>query len=443
MSSGGGDLLTYYRFKTKPKSKKGDKDNDSSAGDSSEDQQSQRKEDSEHSQAFTRDGDYVVFEASGHPYFPPKPLFPSSGDANEASNDKTDEPNKESKNQAKADGQTIKSDPSPPSGSKQGPHPLRQSSSLDTPSEVSSQSHGPLQCFFCSARPYPSKNTSMLDSFLELKLENEKLRLMIADMDITGPDNDGDKAQFAHAYHPDLLKQELEGDVGSSMIHSMFGGSGMQGEGRFSHGGSVRADSLGSHPTSPTTVRGGYRSDLGTGLAGDESDTEATNAATSTTAPAAATGATDEARRKKKPKQDDGDHVCTDCGRVDSPEWRKGPLGPKTLCNACGLRWAKKIKRKGGDPNMAAAGLLAQQGAAAAPAHMMAHGNHAFGRPNEAQMQPMGMRGPPPGSINAMPVGMSQPVMMPNAPAYVNQRASFDDGKGHRPGQHMPPGSGM
>ncbi|WVQ89422.1 cutinase palindrome-binding protein [Cryptococcus gattii] len=35
-------------------------------------------------------------------------------------------------------------------------------------------------------------------------------------------------------------------------------------------------------------------------------------------------------------------HVCVTCGRTDSPEWRKGPLGPKTLCNACGLRWAKR-----------------------------------------------------------------------------------------------------
>lgn len=51
------------------------------------------------------------------------------------------------------------------------------------------------------------------------------------------------------------------------------------------------------------------------------------------------------------------------CGRTDSPEWRKvrlrfksdyryptdfvtqGPLGPKTLCNACGLRWAKQTRK--------------------------------------------------------------------------------------------------
>jgi hypothetical protein len=40
--------------------------------------------------------------------------------------------------------------------------------------------------------------------------------------------------------------------------------------------------------------------------------------------------------------------VCSDCGTLDSPEWRKGPKGPKTLCNACGLRWAKKEKKRTG-----------------------------------------------------------------------------------------------
>ena len=32
---------------------------------------------------------------------------------------------------------------------------------------------------------------------------------------------------------------------------------------------------------------------------------------------------------------------CTTCGRTHSPMWRKGPLGPSTLCNACGLKYAK------------------------------------------------------------------------------------------------------
>ena len=33
--------------------------------------------------------------------------------------------------------------------------------------------------------------------------------------------------------------------------------------------------------------------------------------------------------------------VCSFCHETQSPEWRKGPEGPGTLCNACGLRWVK------------------------------------------------------------------------------------------------------
>lgn len=39
-------------------------------------------------------------------------------------------------------------------------------------------------------------------------------------------------------------------------------------------------------------------------------------------------------------------HVCAECHVEESPEWRKGPKGPKTLCNACGLRWAKKSRKE-------------------------------------------------------------------------------------------------
>lgn len=35
---------------------------------------------------------------------------------------------------------------------------------------------------------------------------------------------------------------------------------------------------------------------------------------------------------------------CLECGTDNSPEWRKGPDGPKTLCNRCGLRFAKKLR---------------------------------------------------------------------------------------------------
>lgn len=38
---------------------------------------------------------------------------------------------------------------------------------------------------------------------------------------------------------------------------------------------------------------------------------------------------------------------CHRCGTTETPEWRKGPNGARTLCNACGLFHAKLVKRKG------------------------------------------------------------------------------------------------
>lgn len=34
--------------------------------------------------------------------------------------------------------------------------------------------------------------------------------------------------------------------------------------------------------------------------------------------------------------------ACTDCHTTKTPLWRGGPSGPKSLCNACGIRYRKK-----------------------------------------------------------------------------------------------------
>ncbi|KAK1035941.1 white collar 2 type of transcription factor, partial [Friedmanniomyces endolithicus] len=58
------------------------------------------------------------------------------------------------------------------------------------------------------------------------------------------------------------------------------------------------------------------------------------------------------AKKEKKKLKVADEYVCANCGALDSPEWRRGPKGPKTLCNACGLRWAKKEKKRSGDDGL-------------------------------------------------------------------------------------------
>ncbi|CAN8265522.1 unnamed protein product [Cochlearia groenlandica] len=41
--------------------------------------------------------------------------------------------------------------------------------------------------------------------------------------------------------------------------------------------------------------------------------------------------------------------TCADCGTSKTPLWRGGPSGPKSLCNACGIRNSKKRRGGGGD----------------------------------------------------------------------------------------------
>ncbi|EPT00982.1 glucocorticoid receptor-like protein [Fomitopsis schrenkii] len=43
--------------------------------------------------------------------------------------------------------------------------------------------------------------------------------------------------------------------------------------------------------------------------------------------------------------------TCLGCNATSTPEWRRGPMGPRTLCNACGLVYAKLIKKRNRDPN--------------------------------------------------------------------------------------------
>ncbi|KAI0023763.1 hypothetical protein F4780DRAFT_727710 [Xylariomycetidae sp. FL0641] len=228
------------------------------------------------------------------------------------------------------------------------------------------------QAVFMMSRPYPTKNASLLDSFLEHKIENERLRRRIAELrreeeeeeasqqswlagqegrsDMTPSDdtmmtNSQSPAVFNQAaadtqamppperptpLNIALTRENLEGVAGNRP--DSIGDKMARYEGashtdtiemltglRYLEGERSRGITTGNR--SPTLIKG----DAGIAIPIDRDPR------------------TGEKKKKLKVAEE---YVCTDCGTLDSPEWRKGPSGPKTLCNACGLRWAKKEKKK-------------------------------------------------------------------------------------------------
>ncbi|KAK9762048.1 white collar 2 type of transcription factor [Basidiobolus ranarum] len=153
-------------------------------------------------------------------------------------------------------------------------------------------------CFFCIGRPYASKASSMLDTFLELKIENELLQKRLSEFEGSSQDQPS-------------IGENSKSKTGSPHMNS--------------------EKSPSSTGRSSIDLRGGNSDVSRRNLDNDDSSSGRENLCK----PKA---------KKRKPSEDSQNHICTECGTVESPEWRKGPMGPKTLCNACGLRWAKKGK---------------------------------------------------------------------------------------------------
>lgn len=238
--------------------------------------------------------------------------------------------------------------------------------------------------FFLMARPYPTKNAALLDSFLEHKIENERLTKRIAELKREEHDeNDewtqktegasltnqsetqptqsisaSDAASYAQMPPPakpvmsnNALTQQNLNEALAATKQDSINDKMARYEGvnhmetiemltglRYRDG--ERSQGISTGDASPNLIRG----DAGIQISLDRDGR----------------GSSD---KKKKLKIAD-EYVCTDCGTLDSPEWRKGPNGPKTLCNACGckcasclfllyadggtVRWAKKEKKRQG-----------------------------------------------------------------------------------------------
>ena len=52
-----------------------------------------------------------------------------------------------------------------------------------------------------------------------------------------------------------------------------------------------------------------------------------------------AAGSTGSAHRGKR-------LTCLKCGTHQTPQWRIGPQGPRTMCNACGVKYKKELKER-------------------------------------------------------------------------------------------------
>ncbi|KAK4997188.1 white collar 2 type of transcription factor [Elasticomyces elasticus] len=251
------------------------------------------------------------------------------------------------------------------------PHISGETSSFGSANPFLPSSIGLCRGFFMMARPYPTKNAQLLDSFLEHKIENERLVRRIKELKweeveenkateaywrgkdreqgistATPPGNGASEAVPAFtvnyegmpppskpclyntaltqqnlssalsAQRPDSITDKMARYEGSTHLETIEMLTGLRyRDGERSHG-------ISTGDTSPALIRGdaGIAIPMGVDRDGHKE------------------------KKNKKLKQAD-EYVCQDCGTLDSPEWRKGPRGPKTLCNACGLRWAKKEKK--------------------------------------------------------------------------------------------------
>ncbi|OJD35570.1 white collar-2 [Diplodia corticola] len=274
--------------------------------------------------------------------------------------------------------------------------------------------------FVLMARPYPLAQGTKLDSFLFLKIENERLTAQLAALKAEQQDNENDAdseecdgyqtrqysmAAPTAAFATTAMRRPSDGfpwfDVQPSNVTLTTGSASSAQESVFSGSGSSMFGpaSSSSTNTSASVIVPSLSSPCPRSVAGNNnkpppallSRTFSTTAVPGTIAattnrssssnnnkknnisinnistnnrsppkntptvmegdvgiPFIVKALTGGAGFKKRAKQSVDDYVCAWCSATSSPEWRKGPAGPKSLCNACGLRYAKFRRKSGG-----------------------------------------------------------------------------------------------
>ncbi|KAI8951898.1 hypothetical protein F4801DRAFT_258235 [Xylaria longipes] len=238
------------------------------------------------------------------------------------------------------------------------------------------------QAVFLMARPYPTRNASLLDSFLEHKIENERLRRRIAELRREEDEEEASQQSWLQDTRSDVTPSDdtiMSTPLNASMFrqaaadgHAMpppdgpLNGSltrenleGATAKNRPDSIGDKMARYEGASYTDPIEMYTGLRYMAGERSRGVTMGSPSLTLIKGDIGIAIPVDRDPKTGEKKKKLKIAEEYVCTDCGTLDSPEWRKGPSGPKTLCNACGLRWAKKQKKgnANGSTNTAAAPL--------------------------------------------------------------------------------------
>ncbi|KAI0538745.1 hypothetical protein GGR58DRAFT_512874 [Xylaria digitata] len=234
------------------------------------------------------------------------------------------------------------------------------------------------QAVFLMSRPYPTRNASLLDSFLEHKIENERLRRRIAELRREEDEEEASQQSWLQETRSDVTPSDdtIMSNTQSAMLRQATADAHAMPPPERPLNGALTRENLegvtaGNKPDSIGDKMARYEGtchtdtiEMLTGLRyveGERSRGITTGSSSLTlikgdvgiAIPVDRDPKTGEKKKKLKIAEE---YVCTDCGTLDSPEWRKGPSGPKTLCNACGLRWAKKEKKQrnaNGSANMA------------------------------------------------------------------------------------------
>jgi PAS domain S-box-containing protein len=193
---------------------------------------------------------------------------------------------------------------------------------------------------FLVCRPYPTKSCQLLDSFLEHKIENIRLHQRIAQLkeeeeeDLNGIQQISAQASGAVRRPPPPVAQDTySGEENESSDSLTLDES----DARAQAVEELATEDM-SHIEGIEVMTGlfygeGERSQgLSTGLR----QGRLIQCGMETITPDQQARTIQDSDRRKRLK---GEYMCTDCGTSDSPEWRKGPDGPKTLCNACGCKW--------------------------------------------------------------------------------------------------------